>query len=356
VGYFITQSFALKNIFVQHQKFDRDSLILWAESRMSKAEIWEQEILSFLLEWLSEKQEFTVQTSGSTGAPSQLVFSRKSMEKSARNTATHFKLSEGATVLLCLPVSFIAGKMMIVRAIVNGWNLIWTKPSNIPLTGIDETFDFAAFTPSQVDGQLSADKHAFERIKKVIIGGGVISPRLEGLLHSCTNEVYATYGMTETLTHIAVRQVNGVNASTTFHALDGIQLGLDPRSCLQIMAQHISAEWIITNDVFEEIGSGEFKFIGRADNVINSGGVKLFPEKIEEKLSAIMTTPFYIASQPDEHWGNVVVLFLESEDNDSRQLLMELCRQVLDPYEMPKQIVFRQSFDRTTSGKIIRKA
>lgn len=279
------------------------------------------------------------------------------MVKSAQMTAQHFDLGPHTKALLCLPTRYIAGKMMIVRSFVNQWNLIRVPVRANPLAELEHPVDFAAMIPMQVETCLKENPNRFIQIPKVIIGGAPISPQLLAQIQKLPNACYATYGMTETITHIAVKRLNGPNPQHTFQALPGVSFRQDLRGCLVIDAPHIHEE-ISTNDVIDLQSKTSFQWLGRADNVINSGGVKIHPEQVEEKIGTLFQgTRFYISAEADARLSNKVVLYIEDEpwNNPRLQSLKEALRKLLSRYEVPREIYFIHSFEETETGKVIRR-
>lgn len=295
-------------------------------------------------------------TSGSTGDPKMIELSRDSMMQSAKNTIDFFGIHEGSNLLLCLPVDFIAGKMMIVRAIAAKANLVIADAVSNPLISFISKkikLDFAAFTPFQVAAILQEPVTAslFESISTVIIGGGEIPLQLEKKLTGFKNKIYSTYGMTETITHIAVRKVG----NPIFKAFKGISLGLDNRDCLTIEADYLP-EKIITNDIVSFEGPFEFIFKGRYDHVINSGGIKVHPESVEAKINDLLNVNYFITGQSHPELGQQVVLVIEGNELDptTLNLLKNSLNEALGKYEIPKKIVFATKFALTPTGKIDR--
>ena len=303
----------------------------------------------FILEWLDGNDFITVKTSGSTGVPKEIELLKKHVLNSANATVTYFDLMENTKALLCLPSEFIAGKMMLVRAMTAGWDLHTVAPEKNPLENSNVDFDFTAMVPYQVFHSLT-DLH---KVKKLIIGGGAVPWRLEEQLQQISTKVFATYGMTETISHIAVRPLNGTEKSFVFSALPKVNFSQIENGCLQIHASEISEETVITNDVVELLSPTSFKFLGRIDNIINTGGAKVHPEMVEEKLSLHIIQPFFIASENDEALGERVILIIESED----QLYLEDFSEAftaLSIYEKPKRILTIPQFVYTETGKIMR--
>lgn len=309
----------------------------------------ETAIGKFILEWLDNNDFITVKTSGSTGIPKNITLQKEHVFNSAEATVNYFDLKEDTKALLCLSSEYIAGKMMLVRAMMAGWDLYTVAPEKNPLENIEGNFDFTAMVPYQVFHSL-AD---LNKVKKLIVGGGAVSSELEQQLQNVTTNVFATYGMTETISHIAVRPLNGKERSAIFSALPKVNFSLNEKGCLQIHASEISEEIVVTNDVVELLSPTSFKFLGRIDNVINTGGVKVHPEVVEEKLSLHLKQPFFIASEKDEALGERVILIIEIE----KQLKLEEYSEVfeaLSAYEKPKNIYTLPQFFYTETGKIKR--
>ncbi len=320
---------------------------------------WKEELMYFIIDWLSDSNEMMAQTSGSTGQPKKIRLQKKFMGASARMTLEFFGLKAGDKALLCLPVKYIAAKMMVVRAFTGKLDLYCIEPKLYPYSEWTPELDFAAMTPAQVEKLLETEEGIsfLNRIRKLLMGGSVISNRLEEELQKLKTQVWHSYGMTETMTHIALRKVNGRDKSKFFIPLPGIELNRNSEGCLQITAPHLGVDDLETHDVVEFSGDGSFRVLGRKDNVINSGGVKLFPEQIEQKLSAFIPADFYIGSQPDSLLGERPMLVIESEIWQEQRIaqLQQQMRQQLDKFEIPGQIIFLKTFDRTESGKIVRK-
>lgn len=320
------------------------------------------EISHFLKNWFSENPSIDVNTSGSTGAPKTITIKKDFFINSALSTGEFLDLKEGTTTLMCLPPNYIAGKMMLVRALVLGWHLEVVSPKANPLENSDKTYDFTAMVPLQLENSLEK----IAQIKKVIVGGGVVSPQLQEKLQGVQSVVFATYGMTETVTHIAFKKLNhfsasaGVKSMSSFYQLlPNVKVYKDTRNCLVIDAPRVSQEIIFTNDVVELISDRLFEWLGRFDNVINSGGIKLHPEKIEEKLSKIIAQRFFVAGIPDTLLGYKLILIVELESNNVsnfKQLFSENIKNLstLSKYEIPKDVRFLKAFVDTETKKIQR--
>ncbi|WP_420601391.1 AMP-binding protein [Flagellimonas sp.] len=305
----------------------------------------------FLLDWVNSKPLLEVQTSGSTGKPKNISLKKEHMVNSAIATGEYFQLHSGNKALLCLPCSGIAGKMMLVRAMVLGLALDYVDPSSTPLKDTAATFDFVAMVPLQVKNSLEQ----LHQIKTLLIGGASIPKGLREKLGSVPTQMFETYGMTETITHIAVKKI-GKKGNDHFEILPNIKISVDNRNCLVITAPKVSDGKVITNDIVELLGEGKFKWLGRYDSIINSGGVKLIPEQIEQKLSAILHSRFFVTGIPDESLGQKLILIVEGSRISTEELLEQIKNlEDLHKYEVPKAIYTLESFTQTETGKIQRK-
>lgn len=299
----------------------------------------------FLEKWFDEQTEITVQTSGSTGIPKSINLLKEDMRKSALATALFFNLSPKTKALHCLPTQYIAGKMMWVRALTLGWHLtLMTPTSNIEIDE-NKNFDFTALIPLQAQKSL-AKLHQF---RKIIIGGASVSYILEEMLKKINSEIYVTYGMTETVTHIAVRKIG----EELYTALPEISFAIDDRDCL-IINTPFRENVITTNDVVKLIDRQHFQWFGRYDNIINSGGIKIIPEKIEQKLIPFIVENFFITALPDEVLGQKIVLLVEGKINHSWNEIFQQAQ--LEFFEKPKKVIEIEAFEVTPNQKINRKA
>lgn len=302
----------------------------------------EKQLGKFLLTWFNDSEHIEMTTSGSTGTPKIIRIKKQAMVNSAVATGTFFDLKNGDKVLTCLPVKFVAGKMMVVRSIILGLNMDYVEPTSEPLKNNTTFYDFVAMVPLQVLNSLPE----LRNVKTLLIGGAKIDPNLEKELIPLSTQTFASYGMTETVSHIALRRIGQLN----YKVLPNIQISTDERDCLIIDAPMILDEKIITNDLVKLISNKEFIYLGRADNIINSGGIKLFPEIIEEKLTPFIKTRFFVTGKPDAILGEKLVLVIEGKQYS----LPETVFDHLGQYEKPKEIVFIDKFKETETGKIIR--
>nr|WP_297787886.1 AMP-binding protein [uncultured Allomuricauda sp.] len=322
-----------------------------ADAMLTSGATFENTIGQFLLDWVSDRSTVEVQTSGSTGKPKTITLKKEHMVNSALATGSYFGLQPGQKALLCLPCTGIAGKMMLVRAMVLGLHLDYVEPSSYPLPNNNKTYDFVAMVPLQV--QHSLDKMG--RIKRLIVGGAPVDSSLRSQLAKLPVKAYETYGMTETITHIAVKKID-TERSSSFEVLPNVSISQDDRGCLVIDAPNISNEKIITNDLVELIGENQFNWLGRYDSIINSGGIKLVPEQIEEKLASLIQSRFFVAGIPDETLGQKLVLILEGESVDKQELIDAIKElKTISKYEVPKAIYFVKTFEETSTNKVDRK-
>lgn len=326
-----------------------EEIVVFAKQLKHKGAKHEVAIAKFIVKWFNDKPYIKVKTSGSTGAPKKIKLLKTNMVQSAFATGVYFNLGTNNTALLCLSAKYIAGKMMLVRALTMGWDLHVVAPDKDAITQYDNTYDFAAMVPYQVYHTLNA----LDKIKKLIIGGGVIDPDLEAKLQTKSTQVYATYGMTETITHVALRRVNGENKTNVYTALANVKFDVDSRGCLVIDAPNLGNLHLVTNDVVTLLDAKSFEWLGRYDNVINSGGVKLYPEKIEQQLRDFIKVPFIISSLQDPALGEQLILVLELDDPKKVAAYRDIITE-LDPYHRPKKIFTLSKFPVTDTGKIKR--
>jgi O-succinylbenzoic acid--CoA ligase len=342
----------MRNSYIVNQEEFSEEKIL-NDKNLSSYEVYLQDAFQFIQEWYNKKETVLGQTSGSTGLPKKMELSKKDMLNSAKATGQFFSFNETAVHFCPLPASFIAGKMMIVRSIEWNTSLHLLPPSSNPLEHCTQKFDFGVMTPHQLQvGLSSASKDNIKNIKTLLLGGSPISKKLEDKIQDLETEIYIGYGMTETMSHVSLRKLNGKGKSSAYKAVEGIHFTTDDRDCLCIHANHLSFKKLITNDIVHLINSTSFEWKGRYDFVINSGGIKLFPEQIEKKLAHVISNHFYITSEAHEILGEQVILKIEG---DKIEGIEELIRPLISKFEFPKKIYFVEKFDRTGSGKIIRK-
>jgi O-succinylbenzoic acid--CoA ligase len=309
-----------------------------------------KELKAFLEEWENENDFIEVQTSGSTGKPTKVLLEKTKMLISAKNTLNYLNIQKNRNALLCLSPTTIAGKMMVIRSIVGELNLIVGSVNSNPLENIDLPIEFIALVPMQLKITLEKCAHKLKKIPSILIGGGPISPSLSAALKENKTTVFHTYGMTETISHVAMRKV-GENEEKEFEALPGITFSAENEQ-LVVNYPAINIDFLKTNDQIVLTSKTTFQWIGRTDFVINSGGKKLNPEEIEDSISELLEIPYFIGSLSDEKFGQKVILLIES--THSLNITKEVLRTKLSNYSLPKEIYYLEQFTRTASGKINR--
>lgn len=300
--------------------------------------------ISFIDEFMANSK-ISVQTSGSTGEPKRYNVKKVRFIRSAERTCDFFNLKPGQKAFLCISPRYIGGKMMIVRSLLKNLELHLGNLSAFPFHQ-KKVFDFAAFVPLQIQRIMDTDPDYLKQIRNIIIGGGALSPPLEKALVENKIHAFVTFGMTETLSHIALRKVGERN----YKVLRGIGISKDSNGRLVIKDPELTGmNELITNDLVEIISDDEFIWLGRIDNLINSGGVKLFPEQIESKLATLIKTSFFIDKAKDPNLGEKIILIVEGKERP----IVDLDK-LLDRYEVPKNIYFLDEFIYTSTQKINR--
>lgn len=300
-----------------------------------------------------------MKTSGSTGEPKRMMVEKRRMLNSARITCDFLGLKPGDTALLCMSTDYIAGKMMIVRSIERGLKLITVLPSGHPLDlwslarqesrANHPYIDFAAMVPMQVYNSLQVpeEKERLMAIRHLIIGGGAIDDAMEAELRTFPNAVWSTYGMTETLSHIALRRISGPEASEWYMPFPTVKLSTTDEGCLVIDAPEVCADTLTTNDIVELKPDGRFRVLGRKDNVICSGGIKIQIEEVERELKPYARVPYIISKKKDEKFGEIVVLLTEGDTDEMKAI----CEEHLPKYHRPKLYQHIDKIPLTETGK-----
>lgn len=322
----------------------------------------------FLAEWNADGDTVMVHTSGSTGKPKPMLVEKERMRASARLTCRYLQLPPGSSALLCMPLDYIAGKMMVVRAVTCGLRLISVTPSGHPLASLEQAPDFAAMVPMQVYNslQVPAERRLLSQIRHLIIGGGAIDQALEHTLRSFPNNIWSTYGMTETLSHVALRLLSGSQASEWYTPLSGVTVSADHRGCLVVDAPMVCARPLHTNDMVEMHPDGNrFRILGRIDNVVDSGGIKIQIEEVEQRLLPLLPCPFMIIKVSDPKFGEAMALLIQTDQASSDQAssasspecaslvseVSEICRRELPRYWQPSHYIAVPSLPLTDTGK-----
>lgn len=330
----------------------------------------------FISEWNNEAQTIHVQTSGSTGAPKKLNVRKDRMIESAKMTCNFLGLQSGDTALLCMNLDYIGAKMMVVRSLVRQLHLIQVAPSGHPLATVGVPITFAAMVPLQVYNSLQVpeEREKLRQIKHLIIGGGAIDDVLAAQLHDFPHAVWSTYGMTETLSHIALRRLNGLESSSWYTPLQGIKVTTNADECLVIDAPKLCDTPIVTNDMAEirstSTSEGQntlvFRIIGRRDNVINSGGVKIQMEELECLMRPFLAMPYMVTKRKSEKFGEIVVLMVEREGDDEGatveekselpmlRAILRLLHRALPRYWEPRLYLSVDRIPMTETGKLNR--
>jgi len=336
--------------------YRREEILREPPAGFASATPFHQQLYLFLKDWFSPSTTISLHTSGSTGVPKEITARKQQMLQSARMTCDFFHLKKGDKALLCLPLDYIAGKMMVVRAICAGLDLFPVEPTGHPLVETAQPFDFAAMVPLQVFNSLQTEveRARLSQIRQLIIGGGAMDAQLEETLKDFPNAVYATYGMTETVSHIALRNISATGTDPFYTPLPGVKLSLSDEQTLIIDAPRVADEPVVTNDMGEIRADGTFRILGRKDNVINTGGIKVQAEEIERMLRPHMTGNYAITSLPHPKLGEAIVLLIEPAADPAA--VREMTRLVLPRYQQPLHILTVKAVPQTGSGKTDRAA
>lgn len=310
-----------------------------------------QTLSQFKERWYNSQETMEVHTSGSTGAPKNILVEKEKMKASANATICSLGIKKDDTILLCLPLSHIGGQMMAVRALQHQLHLNFRKPTSRPLSGLRQAPDFVAMTPLQVMETLQhkREKRLLRKVKHLIIGGGAVHEELKTELAKMPGNIWSTYGMTETLSHIALQRISGENAMDSYTPLPGVKVSLGINNCLEITAPHICDTKISTNDLAEILPDGTFKILGRIDNTICSGTLKFQIEALEEKLQSL-NYPFLITAVFDKKLGEAITLLYEGLPSSESEI-REFCKENLEKYEIPRYYINVSKLPFTASGK-----
>ena len=331
-------SFKLEGVF-----YDTIGLSSLANRFIKEGKDYQVSLGHFIVQWMDSSPEISLQTSGSTGTPKTVLMSKQAMVNSALATGDYFKLKPGDSALSCLPFEYIAAKMMFVRAYVLGLELDCVKPSSNPLEAILRSYDFCAMVPLQLENSLEY----LHQITTIIVGGAKLSNGLKIKLKNSSSSIYETFGMTETVSHIAVKNIS--QPASFFEVLPSVSIGVDERNCLTVNAPHLVSTTIQTNDIVQLRSKTTFEWIGRFDTIINSGGIKIAPEQLEQQLEGFIEERFFITSQKEDSLGEIVVIVIERS-----KPYETLNFDILEPMKRPKHIYYVDAFKETISGKIKR--
>lgn len=327
---------------------------------MRRDETWKKDLHDLFFELtLMDAKSIGATTSGTTGPPKHLRIARRDLVNSARLTAEAFDLHEGDRALLCLPCQYIAGKMMLVRAMALGLDLHVIDPRGSVLENlkVPDRFRFTAMVPLQLHRAVQEDR---ERVKRqfdtILLGGGPVSQALEEDVQGLGTAVFHGYGSTETVTHVALRRLNGAKPDAHYRAIGRVYFSKDPRGCLVVHTPHLTRKEHITNDLVELEDDRHFRWLGRIDNVILSGGKKFYPEQMEKLTGGVVPYPHYFMPVPDDLLGEAVAMVLETEHPPEEviQEVVDAVIKVLPEHQWPRRMVALRKFKRTPSGKVIR--
>lgn len=341
---------------IQSEVYTLEALKLKCASILKVASLpdWEREIWLFIQLFIDNSiDSFINKTSGSTGIPKEIKILKKHAIASAKKTISYFQLQKNDRLHVCMHAKYIGAKMMIVRALVGEMQLSYSEPKADALIHINSPIDFCACVPLQLVHLLEKNNLGNSFIKTLLVGGGAIDEKIKYQLQHHTTKYYQSFGMTETISHIALQQIT-MNAKS-YEVLEGINISTKENSCLIIDAADIGVHQLLTNDMIDLIDDKNFIWLGRFDNMINSGGIKINPELIEQKIQHLITPPFIISSLPDSKLGNKLILIIESKtDVINKDDLFKQMQQCIDKYEVPKEIYFLQQFIYTETNKIKR--
>jgi len=353
------------SVWIDDNHYPLDSFVS-APAKIRKLNALEKGVISFIVDWISGKEKFELKTSGSTGQPKVIIIHRDQMITSAETTIRYLNLKKGGKALLCLHPNYIAGLMMIVRSIIGEFDLFVLPPSSNPLKDINLEYDFdlAAFVPYQVSEILNEtfSRENFIKIKNILIGGADVSEDLIKKMRPFENNIYQTFGMTETVSHIALKRLSGEVESGFYDVMEGIEIGSDNRGCLTVKGRITGGIKILTNDLVDLTDNNRFKWKGRIDQVINTGGIIININDLEVKVRNILKSNninnhFFIAGKADHKLGEKIILLIETKDevidvDHTKNLL----KNHLSKYEIPKEIYTTDHFLLLESGKTDRKA
>jgi len=336
--------------------YGRETLAAFCETTMDNLAIpeWKRDLFSFIGLFLERSGvRIKQKTSGTTSDPKVYVLKRDSMICSARKTIQFFDLQPGDRALLCLPVHYIAGKMMVVRSLVGGLDLIMTEPSARPLKELNGSVSFGAMVPLQVHESIQHGDD-LSLVKKLLIGGGELHPSIKGELTRIeSTAVYESFAMTETYTHFALKRINGERPDSDFRLLDGVFVSQDKRGCLVVDVPGVTTGPVTTNDLTEIVPSGKgFRWLGRFDNVIKSGGIKIVPEMLEQRITRLIGYTCLVLPEKDAKLGEKLTLVVEyGEPDPPVDAWLEVLHAKLSVYEVPKRIVTAAKIPRNSSFK-----
>ncbi len=308
---------------------------------------------SFINEWYSHNEFISAKSSGSTGKPKEIKLKKEYLTSSARMTGAFFNYRPHQTILLSLSIDTIGGKMIVIRALIHNMHIIVIEPGKNPLSHINTYIDFVSLVPYQLKHIISDTPSKLNLISTILLGGAPVSYELKQKIQTLNPEFFESFGMTETMSHIALKNLKSGN--TYFTTLEGINISINTNHQLIINAEKLGIKELQTTDEINIISPTSFEWIGRTDFAINSGGFKFHPELIEKKIEPDIQLPFFIHKEPDVNLGERIICCIEGRfDNNICNDLNYIFINKLDRYEIPKEIYFIKSFTYTNSNKINR--
>ncbi|WP_420579770.1 AMP-binding protein [Reichenbachiella sp.] len=316
-------------------------------------------LVQFIKGWIDGDTSFQLQTSGSTGTPKIIHVSREQIIASVEATSKFLRLKSSHQALICLDPNFVASIMMAARCLLNDMDCLVTKPSSNPIKSIDKRIDFASFVPFQIYKMMEENTiHELSTIKNILVGGAPLTHSGFETLANINTNIFVTYGMTETVSHIALMRVKGIFSDAYYEVLPGIQIGQDTDGCLHITGAVTEGKKIQTNDSVEMLDKNKFRWLGRRDHVINSGGIKIHPEQIEKSIERYFSSDFMISWNPSAQLGNECILLTENQAIPQEKInaIEKLILKGFSKFHVPKKVIVVKQFERTSSGKVKREA
>ncbi|WP_422362238.1 AMP-binding protein [Reichenbachiella sp.] len=316
-------------------------------------------LLHFIKCWVNGDTRFQFQTSGSTGPPKQIHISREQIIASVAATSNFLRLNKSHRALICLDPNFVASIMMAARCLVNDMDCFLARPSADPLKSIDKKISFASFVPFQIYKMMENKTITqLSKIENILVGGAPLTQSGFETLANINTNIFVTYGMTETVSHVALMPVRESFSDAYYEVLPDIRIGQDEDGCLHITGKVTEGKKVQTNDIVEMLAKNKFRWLGRRDHAINSGGIKIHPEQLEKSIEGHFSTEFMISWRPDPKLGSACILIIEDKpiQKEKQNEIESIIVESFSKYHVPKQIIELKEFERTDSGKIKREA
>jgi O-succinylbenzoic acid--CoA ligase len=302
--------------------------------------------------WNSRDSNFTFLTSGTSGSAKEILFSREQIEKSAWRTAQFFKWSDGMEVLHSLPMQYVAGRMNVLRALITKQS-VWKMTPKVEMTSNDfyrlENIEWWTLTPPMLSSFLSIEQPVLTKAK-LLVGGAPVVQSLIDKAQGVGNEIWESYGAAETLTHIALRKLNGNDKSKGFKPLHGVSIKMTEQG--MAIDDGFLGNAVVTSDLGTWINDKEFIVEGRIDDIINSGGVKINPLEVEKIIHQHMKEAGFVKGSKDDRWGQIVTWVVKYDTIIPQDWQDWFISQ---PLLKPKLIVRVDVLPQNENGKWIRK-